>query len=194
MHQEQASHTVLPPQAEWFKSLELTPPDGVRVVIVGQDPYHGPGQAHGLAFSVGPGIRLPPSLRNIFKEWHNDLGHAIPDHGGLEAWARSGVLLLNTALTVRLGEAHSHAGNGWELVVAAVLRVVVASERPTLFILWGSHARKLADPLLCPPHGALYSAHPSPLSAYRGFLGSKPFSKANAWLAEHGQPTVDWSL
>lgn len=191
---EETSYPVLPPKAARFSALELTSPTNTRVVILGQDPYHGPGQAHGLCFSVSAGIPLPPSLRNIFKEWQADLGHLPPPNGNLERWARSGVLLLNSVLTVRQGEAQSHAGKGWETVVQGVLRVVVAQRHPILFLLWGAPARKLAEPLIQEPHGAFFSAHPSPLSAYRGFFGSRPFSRANAWLEERGQPPVDWAL
>jgi uracil-DNA glycosylase len=192
--QEEASHTVLPPMGCRFKALEHNPPDSVQVVILGQDPYHGAGQAHGLAFSVLPGVALPPSLRNILKEWRDDLGHPMPSHGCLEKWSQSGVLLFNSVLTVREGKAQSHAGKGWEAVVGAVLRVVVAQTRPVLFLLWGNPARKLAEPVLQAPHGAIACAHPSPLSAYRGFLGSKPFSRANAWRAERNLPPIDWKL
>jgi len=191
---EEADHSVLPPRRDWFRAMEHTSPTSTRVVILGQDPYHGPGQAHGLCFSVCPGVPFPPSLRNILKEWHEDLGHPLPANGNLERWARSGVLLLNSALTVRQGEAQSHAGKGWETVVQAVLRVVVAQSHPVLFLLWGAPARKLAEPLVKEPHGALFSAHPSPLSAYRGFFGSKPFTRANAWLMDRGQSPLDWTL
>ena len=194
LEREESVHPVLPPRGDRFSALEQTCPAGTRVVILGQDPYHGPGQAHGFCFSVSPGTPFPPSLRNILKEWHADLGHSLPNNGSLERWARSGVLLLNSVLTVRQGEPHSHAGKGWETVVQAVLRVVVAQSHPIVFLLWGGPAKKLAEPLVKEPHGTLLAAHPSPLSAYRGFFGSRPFSRANAWLRERGQPPVDWSL
>ena len=191
---EEANHLILPAKQDRFRALELTSPEQVRVVILGQDPYHGPGQAHGLAFSVKPKVKLPPSLRNILKEWGKDLGNPPPKDGCLERWAQSGVLLLNSCLTVRSGEAQSHAGQGWEKLVLGLLRTVSAKSQPVLFILWGGPARKLAEPILREPHGAIFSAHPSPLSAYRGFFGSKPFSKANSWLTQRGLAPVDWSL
>jgi uracil-DNA glycosylase len=179
-----------------LKALELTPLDRVKVVILGQDPYHGPGQAHGLCFSVPDGVPVPPSLVNIYKELESDLGIARRGTGNLEHWARQGVLLLNNSLTVAAGRAGSHAGKGWEAITDAAVAAVAAREAPSVFILWGSHARKKAAnvPQLASGdrHLVLTSAHPSPLSAYSGFFGSKPFSKANAFLNEKGRGAIDW--
>jgi uracil-DNA glycosylase len=196
---EQAAGTaVFPDRADWFRALELTALDAVRVVILGQDPYHGAGQAHGLCFSVQPEIRIPPSLRNIYKELHADLGVPPARHGFLEAWARQGVLLLNAVLTVRSGAAASHQKHGWERFTDAVIRRVADSPDPTVFMLWGAHAQKKAafvrDVAQGGRHLVLTSAHPSPLSAYNGFFGNRPFSQANAFLSAHGRPPVDWAL
>ena len=196
--EEDAGKTVYPPRGTRLRALELTPLDKVKVVILGQDPYHGPGQAHGLCFSVPDGIRQPPSLVNIFKELHDDLGIVAPDHGNLEKWARQGVLLLNNSLTVEAGQAGSHAGKGWDAITDAAVAAVAAREEPSVFILWGSHAQAKAAriPELQGDsrHLILRSPHPSPLSAHRGFFGSKPFSKANAFLEKHGRGAIDWSL
>lgn len=187
---------VYPPRGERLRALELTPLDEVKVVILGQDPYHGPGQAHGLCFSVPEGVRPPPSLVNIYKELREDLGVAVPPHGNLEHWARQGVLLLNTCLTVEAGKAGSHAGKGWEAITDAVVAVVAQREEPSVFILWGSHARNKAAkvPELGPGthHLVLTSPHPSPLSAHSGFFGSRPFSKANAFLEAKGRGAIEW--
>lgn len=196
---ERAAGTpVFPPPAAWFRALDLTPREDVRVVILGQDPYHGAGQAHGLCFSVQPGVRLPPSLRNIYKELEADLGIPPARHGFLEAWASQGVLLLNAVLTVREGAAASHQGQGWERFTDAVIRLVAESAPPTVFMLWGAHAQKKAafvgDVAQGGRHLVLKSAHPSPLSAHNGFFGSRPFSKANAFLAAHGRAPIDWAL
>jgi uracil-DNA glycosylase len=191
---ERAAHAVYPPEGEEFTALRLTPPEGLRVVILGQDPYHGPGQAHGLAFSVRLGVPPPPSLVNIFKELKSDLGLAPPGHGYLAEWARQGVLLLNTVLTVRAGEANSHKGKGWEKLTDAIIRRVSAGDHPVVFLLWGAPAQKKAALVDEGRHAVLRSAHPSPLSARNGFFGSRPFSRANAALAERGQPQVDWQL
>lgn len=195
--EEAAGVEVFPPRADRFRALALTPPDAVRAVILGQDPYHGPGQAHGLSFSVRPGVRPPPSLVNIFKELAADLDLARPAHGFLEHWARQGVLLLNTALTVRSGAAGSHRLRGWEVFTDAVIAHVGANEAPVAFLLWGAHAQQKA-PLIeaagAGRHLILRSAHPSPLSARHGFLGSRPFSRTNAFLECHGRPPIDWSL
>jgi uracil-DNA glycosylase len=168
------------------------------VVILGQDPYYGPGQAHGLAFSVRDGVRPPPSLVNIFKELENDLGLPRPEQGDLSRWARQGVLLLNNTLTVEAGKAGSHAGRGWDAITDACVEAVAASGQPTVFILWGSHARKKAGRVRSIGKGAhhlvLSSPHPSPLSAHSGFFGSQPFSQANAFLEAHGRGAIDWSL
>lgn len=186
---------VYPPAADRFRALELTPPDAVRVVILGQDPYHGPGQAHGLAFSVPQGVRPPPSLANIYKELASDIATVRPASGSLEHWARQGVLLLNTVLSVAHGQAGSHARQGWEAVTDAIVAHVAAGPRPVAFLLWGSHAQAKADaiPALADPrHLVLRSVHPSPLSAYRGFFGSRPFSRVDAFLTAHGDTPIDW--
>jgi len=193
--QEAEGRQVFPPRSQWLHALELTPLDQVKVVILGQDPYHGPGQAHGLSFSVPDGVRLPPSLANIYKELQSDCGIARRSSGNLEHWARQGVLLLNTALTVEAGKAGSHAGQGWEAVTDAIVAAVAQAPRPSVFILWGNHARKKAariPALRDGPHLVLESAHPSPLSAYNGFFGSRPFSRANAFLRDAGRTPIDW--
>lgn len=191
---ERAAHSVYPPEGQVFIALELTPFAAVRVVILGQDPYHGPGQAHGLAFSVGYGVPVPPSLVNIFKELRSDLGIAPPSHGHLTNWARQGVLLLNTVLTVRAAEANSHKGKGWEQLTDAIIRAVSAREQPAVFVLWGSPAHKKAALIDGSRHHVIRSVHPSPLSARNGFFGSRPFSQVNAALAAQGQPPIEWDL
>ena len=191
--QERATHEVYPPHEDVFAALHLTPLADVKVVILGQDPYHGPGQAHGLCFSVRHDVRVPPSLQNIHRELHDDLGIPIPDHGNLEAWARQGVLLLNTTLTVRAHQAASHQHQGWETFTDQVIGTVNAKTDRVVFILWGAAARKKAA-LVDPHHVVLESPHPSPLSAHRGFFGTKPFSRANAALVEAGRPPVDWTI
>jgi uracil-DNA glycosylase len=194
--QEDAGKRIYPPRGARLRALELTPLDQVKVVILGQDPYHGPGQAHGLCFSVPEGVQVPPSLVNIYKELADDLGKAIPPHGNLEHWARQGVLLLNNSLTVEAGQAGSHAGRGWDAITDAAVAAVAARHEPTVFILWGSHARKKAEriPALqgSDRHLVLTAPHPSPLSAHSGFFGSKPFSKANAFLEAKGRGAIDW--
>jgi uracil-DNA glycosylase len=194
--QEEAGKTIYPPRGSRLRALELTPLDRVKVVILGQDPYHGPGQAHGLCFSVPEGVRVPPSLVNIYKELESDLGVSAPPHGNLEHWARQGVLLLNNSLTVEAGRAGSHAGRGWDAITDAAAAAVAAREDPSVFILWGSHARKKAEriPELqgADRHLVLTAPHPSPLSAHSGFFGSKPFSKANAFLEAKGRGAIDW--
>ena len=187
-----AGATIYPPEP--LRALALTPPEEVRVVILGQDPYHGPGQAEGLAFSVAPGVKWPPSLRNIFLERQRDLGLAPPLDGSLLPWARQGVLLLNTSLTVEDGAPASHAGRGWEVLTDAVIRALGASERPKVFLLWGAHAQKKAA-LIGARHELLVANHPSPLSARRGplpFLGCGHFGAVNAWLARRGEPQIEW--
>ena len=191
---ERSRHTVYPPHDQVFAALHLTPYEKTRVVLLGQDPYHGPGQAHGLCFSVRDGVDLPPSLVNIFAELHNDLGIAAPADGNLEAWARQGVLLLNTCLTVRSGTAASHQGKGWETFTDEVLRTVNAKPHRVVFILWGAHARKKKALIDTTRHTVIESAHPSPLSAHNGFFGSRPFSRANAALVEAGLDPIDWTL
>jgi uracil-DNA glycosylase len=192
--QERRDHPVYPPADDVFAALHLTGYAEVKVMILGQDPYHGPGQAHGLCFSVRHGVRVPPSLVNIHKELHADLGLQLPDHGNLEAWARRGVLLLNATLTVRGGAAASHQKKGWETFTDQVIRVVNAKEDPVVFILWGASARRKRALIDTDVHTIIESAHPSPLSARNGFLGSRPFSRANAALSAAGRDPVDWSL
>ncbi|WP_223477213.1 uracil-DNA glycosylase [Oricola indica] len=192
--EKQAGKHIFPPGAEWFHALDATPLDDVRVVILGQDPYHGPGQAHGLCFSVRPGVRVPPSLVNIYKELKADLGIEPPGHGNLEAWAKQGVLLLNAVLTVEAHRAASHQGKGWERFTDAVIRLVNDRDRPAVFILWGAYAQRKAAFVDQSKHCIIKSPHPSPLSAHNGFFGSKPFSKANAFLQDKGLEPIDWRL
>lgn len=193
-----AAKPIFPKGSEWFRALDLTPLDKVRVVILGQDPYHGPGQAHGLCFSVRPGMRTPPSLVNIYKELQADLGVTPPRHGFLEHWARQGVLLLNSVLTVEQGQAASHRDRGWERFTDAVIRLVAAQDRPVVFLLWGSYAQKKAAFIRSVEQGGhhlvLRAAHPSPLSAHNGFLGCRHFSRTNAFLTAQGMPPIDWEL
>jgi uracil-DNA glycosylase len=189
-----AGKTIYPKGSEWFRALDLTPLDRVRVVILGQDPYHGPGQAHGLCFSVKPGVRPPPSLLNIFKELESDLGIARPRHGFLEHWAQQGVLLLNSVLTVEMARAASHSQKGWERFTDAIVAAVNAKPEPVVFMLWGSYAQKKAAFVDAARHLVLKAAHPSPLSAHNGFLGCRHFSQCNAFLQSKGQPPIDWTL
>jgi uracil-DNA glycosylase len=189
-----AGKQIFPKGAEYFRALDLTPIENVRVVILGQDPYHGPGQAHGLCFSVQPGVRIPPSLVNIYKEMKSDLGIEPVRHGFLESWASQGVLLLNSVLTVEQARAASHQGKGWERFTDAVIRLVNDECENVVFILWGSYAQKKAAFVDTSRHLVLRSPHPSPLSAHNGFFGSRPFSKANAYLASHGRQPIDWQL
>ena len=195
--EEQAGKAIYPPRGCRLKALELTPLDAVKVVILGQDPYHGPGQAMGLCFAVPEGVKVPPSLVNIYKELETDLALARPGHGDLSNWARQGVLLLNNTLTVEAGQAGSHAGRGWDAITDACVAAVAAREAPSVFILWGSHAQakaKRIPGLRDGPHCVIESPHPSPLSAHRGFFGSKPFSRANRFLADHGRGVIDWQV
>ena len=192
--EERARGRVYPPPDDVFHALSRTPPDEARVVILGQDPYHGEGQAHGLAFSVRRGVARPPSLVNIHRELQEDLGHPIPSHGCLECWADRGVLLLNTVLTVREGEAGSHAGKGWEKLTDAILTRLAERERPLVFALWGGHAQRKSKLVDRSPHVVIQGVHPSPLSAHRGFLGSRPFSAINRALAERGEQPIDWRI
>jgi uracil-DNA glycosylase len=194
---ERARGTVYPPHDQVFRALHATPFSATRVVILGQDPYHGHGQAHGLCFSVNRGVPLPPSLVNIFKELRDDLGITPPAHGCLDHWADQGVLLLNTTLTVRAREAASHQGKGWEIFTDRVIEAVARKEEHVVFILWGAHARKKTKLISAAGggrHTIIESAHPSPLSAHNGFFGSTPFSRTNAALVNHQQPPIDWSL
>jgi len=189
-----AGKTIFPPQGAWFRALELTPLDKVRVVILGQDPYHGPGQAHGLCFSVPPGVRPPPSLANIYNELGSDLGLPRPPHGFLEHWARQGVLLLNSVLTVEMAKAASHSKKGWEPITDAIIARVNDNAEPVVFMLWGAYAHKKAANVDSRRHLVLKAAHPSPLSAHAGFLGCKHFSQCNAFLVSNGLPPIDWTL
>ena len=191
---ERKRHRVYPEAEDVFAALHLTPYAEVKVLILGQDPYHGPGQAHGLAFSVRPGVDVPPSLVNIYTELESDLGVPRPDHGNLDAWARQGVLLLNATLTVRARQAASHQGKGWETFTDAVIRAVNDKPERVVFILWGSSARKKKALVDTTRHVVIESPHPSPLSAHRGFFGSRPFSKANAALEAAGREPVDWTI
>jgi uracil-DNA glycosylase len=192
--EERSAHEVFPPSDEVFAALHLTPLANVKVLILGQDPYHGPGQAHGLCFSVRRGVRVPPSLQNIHKELRDDLGLEIPSHGNLEAWAGQGVLLLNTTLTVRAHQAASHQKQGWEAFTDEVIKVVNAKQERVVFILWGAAARRKRALVDTSRHAVIESPHPSPLSAHKGFFGTKPFSRANAALVEAGRTPVDWTL
>ena len=185
---------VFPPADDIFNAFHLTPLEKVKVVIIGQDPYHEPGQAHGLCFSVKPGVDIPPSLENIYKELHDDLGCYIPNNGYLVKWAGQGVLMLNTVLTVRAHAANSHRGQGWEQFTDAAIRALNEQDRPIVFILWGRPAQTKKAMLNNPNHMILEAAHPSPLSAYRGFFGSKPFSNTNAFLQAHGVEPIDWQI
>lgn len=191
---EYQTEIVYPEMDDLFNALHYTDFPDVKVVILGQDPYHGPGQAHGLSFSVKKGVRIPPSLRNILKELESDLGCVIPDHGYLKKWADQGVLLLNTVLSVRKGEANSHRGKGWETFTDRIISLLNEREKPVIFILWGKPAqskRKLIDESR---HNVILSVHPSPLSAHRGFFGSKPFSKVNQFLHLQGKQEIDWEI
>lgn len=192
--EEYSKVVVYPPSEDIFNAMHLTPLSKVKCVIIGQDPYHEPGQAHGLCFSVKPDIKVPPSLENIYKELHDDIGFSIPNHGYLEEWAKQGVLLLNTVLTVQAHRAFSHRGKGWEQFTDAIIRTVNEVERPVVFLLWGKPAQEKKALLNNPKHLILEAPHPSPLSAYRGFFGCKHFSKANEFLAKNGETPIDWTL
>ncbi len=194
IEQKALGKAVFPPGPLIFNALNSAPLEKVRVVIIGQDPYHGPGQAHGLSFSVPPGVRPPPSLQNIFKEIQRDLGHPIPRHGCLQSWAEQGVMLLNAVLTVEQGLAGSHANRGWERFTSRVIEVLNRDREHLIFMLWGSHAQKKGQQIDRGRHLVLTSVHPSPLSAHRGFIGNGHFSAANAYLEQHGRLPVDWSL
>ncbi|MGF9698863.1 MULTISPECIES: uracil-DNA glycosylase [Paenibacillus] len=191
---EYKTQTVYPSKENLFSALKLTPYHQVKAVILGQDPYHGVGQAHGLSFSVMPGVRIPPSLLNIYKELHADLGLPIPKHGYLVHWAEQGVLLLNNVLTVREGQPNSHQGLGWQTFTDAVIRALNERSEPMVFMLWGSHAQKKGAFINRDKHLVLESTHPSPLAAHRGFLGSRPFSKANDFLTSKGIQPIDWTI
>jgi uracil-DNA glycosylase len=189
-----AGKRIFPKGSNWFRALDLTPLDQVRVVILGQDPYHGEGQAHGLCFSVLPGVRVPPSLVNIYKELETDLGIPRASHGFLESWAKQGVLLLNSVLTVEMGQAASHQRKGWEEFTDAVIRLIAARDKPVVFLLWGAYAQRKAAFVDAERHLVLTAAHPSPLSAHNGFLGCRHFSKANAFLENSGLAPIEWRL
>jgi len=192
--EEYSSQTIFPDKYNIYNALHLTDYNDVKVVILGQDPYHGPNQAHGLAFSVKPGVRIPPSLLNMYKELRTDMGCYIPNNGYLEKWARQGVLLLNAALTVRQGQANSHKGMGWEIFTDHIIELLNKREDPVIFILWGNNAISKEILITNKWHKIIKSVHPSPLSAFRGFFGSKPFSKTNSFLAEMGKETIDWQI
>ena len=193
--EEYSTRVIYPPADDIFNALHLTPLKEVKVVILGQDPYHNEHQAHGLSFSVLPDQReIPPSLQNIYKELHDDLGCYIPDNGYLEKWARQGVLMLNTVLTVRAHQANSHQGHGWERFTDAILEAVNQEDRPIVYLLWGRPAQSKIQMLTNPKHLILKAPHPSPLSAYRGFFGCRHFSQANAFLESHGATPIDWQI
>lgn len=194
VNQEYQSSQIFPPAEDIFNAFHLTPLSDVKVVILGQDPYHGDGQAHGLCFSVKPEVAIPPSLVNIYQELHDDLGCTIPNHGYLVKWANQGVLMLNTVLTVRAHQANSHRGIGWEEFTDAAIRVLNEQDRPIVFILWGRPAQTKKKMLNNPKHLILEAPHPSPLSSYRGFFGSKPFSKTNEFLERNGVKAIDWQI
>lgn len=194
VNEEYQTKQIFPPADDIFNAFHLTPLKDVKVVILGQDPYHNVGQAHGLCFSVKKGVPAPPSLVNIYKELQDDLGCTIPNHGYLVKWARQGVLMLNTVLTVRAHQANSHRGIGWEQFTDAAIRALNEQDRPIVFILWGSPAQKKKVMLNNPKHLILEAPHPSPLSAYRGFFGSKPFSKTNEFLKASGIAEIDWQI
>lgn len=194
LKEEYEQQTIYPSQDDIFSAFHLTPYEETKVVILGQDPYHGKGQAHGLSFSVKPGVKVPPSLKNIYKELYDDLGCEIPQHGYLVRWAKQGVLLLNTVLTVREGKPNSHKGKGWEKFTDQVIQALNQREKPIVFILWGRHAQEKKALITSSHHLIIEAAHPSPFSAKRGFFGSKPFSKTNQFLIEMGMEPIDWSL
>ena len=194
LKQEYNTQQIFPPMHDIFNALRYTPYENVKAVILGQDPYHEPGQAHGLAFSVKKGVMPPPSLKNIYKELHDDLGVTAPSHGELTEWAKQGVLLLNTALTVRRGQANSHRGKGWETFTDSVIRILNDKPEPLVFLLWGGNAKGKLPLLTNPKHLVLTAAHPSPLSAFNGFFGCRHFSKANAYLQQNGVTPIDWQI
>ncbi|MCW4359377.1 uracil-DNA glycosylase [Bacillus altitudinis] len=192
--EEYRTQIVFPKPDDIYRALHLTSYEDVKVVILGQDPYHGPGQAHGLSFSVQPGVKHPPSLRNIFQELKDDLGCPVPNHGSLVSWAEQGVLLLNTVLTVRKGEANSHKGKGWERVTDRVIDVLNDRDQPVVFVLWGRHAQNKKERIDQSKHYIIESPHPSPFSARNGFFGSRPFSKVNAYLKQMGIHEINWCI
>ena len=194
LKEEYANKTVYPPKEKMWTAFETTPFKDVKVVVLGQDPYHGEGQAHGLSFSVQPGVKIPPSLRNIFKELKEDIGCELPEDGTLTKWAEQGVLMMNTVLTVRAGKAHSHRGKGWEEFTDEVIRQLSARGKPVIFVLWGRPAQQKEKLIDTDKHDIIKAPHPSPLSAKRGFFGSRPFSKVNELLKERGEDPIDFCL
>ncbi|MFN2744675.1 MULTISPECIES: uracil-DNA glycosylase [Bacillus] len=194
LKREYVEHTVYPEPNDIYNAFHYTSYEKVKVVILGQDPYHGPGQAHGLSFSVKPGVNPPPSLKNIFIELQSDIGADIPNHGSLVSWAKQGVLLLNTVLTVRRGQANSHKGKGWEQLTDSVIDVLNKREKPVVFILWGRHAQAKKERIDTSKHFIIQSPHPSPFSARNGFFGSRPFSRANQCLQKINEEPIDWSI
>ena len=194
LEQERAEHQIFPPAADVFNALAITPYEQVKVLLLGQDPYHDDGQAHGLCFSVRPGVKPPPSLRNMFKELKADLGYDIPNNGYLVSWAEQGILMLNAVLTVRAHEPNSHKNKGWEHFTDAVIRKVSAKEEQVIFVLWGAYAQKKRDLIDTSRHVIIESAHPSPLSAKRGFFGSQPYSTINAQLEAAGKQPINWRI
>jgi len=192
--EEYSNEIVYPPSDDIFNAMHLTPLSEVKVLILGQDPYHNQGQAHGLCFSVQPDVAIPPSLKNIYKELQSDLGCAIPNNGYLVKWAKQGILMLNTVLTVRAHKPLSHQGKGWEQFTDAIIEAVNAQDRPIVYMLWGKPAQRKASMLNNPKHLVLKAAHPSPLSASHGFFGCKHFSQANAFLESHGISPIDWQI
>ncbi len=194
VHDAYAHRTIYPPKQLVFSAFEHCDLKDIKVVILGQDPYHEPGQAHGMCFSVNPGVPIPPSLQNIYKELHDDLGCYIPDNGYLMPWAEQGVFLLNTVMTVERGRANSHAGKGWEIFTDHAISKINELDRPVVFLLWGRNARNKAGMIDHQKHLVLEAAHPSPLSAYHGFFGCRHFSKTNHFLEEHGEKAIDWQI
>lgn len=194
LEEEYKNATVYPSIENLFSALDYTNYSDVKAIILGQDPYHGPNQSHGLAFSVKPGVRIPPSLRNIYKELNADLGCSIPNNGYLEKWAHEGVLLLNTSFTVRGGEANSHRKIGWQIFTDNIIKLLNQRKDPVVFILWGNNAIKKQELITNPQHHIIKSVHPSPLSASRGFFGTKPFSRTNEFLTSDGKKPIDWQI
>lgn len=194
LENEYAQQKIYPPKQDIFNGLKFTPFNDVKVVIIGQDPYHQPNQAHGLCFSVKKGVKIPPSLKNIYKELNSDLGLVTPNHGDLTEWARQGVLMLNSVLTVREGCPNSHKNKGWEIFTDKIIEVLNDHETPIVFLLWGANARKKAEIITNPKHLKLCTVHPSPLSAYGGFFGCKHFSKANEFLTQNGLTPINWEI
>jgi uracil-DNA glycosylase len=194
LKEEYQNETIYPNMNDIFNALNYTPYEDVKVVLLGQDPYHGPNQAHGLSFSVKPGVKIPPSLRNMYKEMKEDIGCDIPEDGYLKKWADQGVLLLNTVLTVRSGQAHSHKGKGWEIFTDRVISLINERKKPVVFMLWGKPAQSKLKRIDTDKHYIITSPHPSPLSANRGYFGSKPYSKANQLLKEWNEGEIDWCL